>query len=145
MEGINWTQVMQTACYLVITVVLPVIAKPVFAFFKAKALESVDKVEDNTAKRYLKMALEDVSDAVEHTFQTYVDSLKDKGEFNKEAGEEAFNRAKERALSLMSEDVKKYIETAYGDLNLWLETQIEANVRAGKMGVSVTQAVEING
>lgn len=61
-------------------------------------------------------------------FQTYVESLKKSGNFGAEAQLEALNKAKEIALSQLSEEVKEYITTNYGDINNWLTTQIEATI-----------------
>ena len=43
-------------------------------------------------------------------------------------GTEALNKAKDIALSQLSEEVKDYITKNYGDIDNWLTTQIEATI-----------------
>ena len=50
------------------------------------------------------------------------------GIFDKEAQVEALTRAKNIALSQITEDTKKYIEDNYGDFNNWVTIQIEATI-----------------
>ena len=45
-----------------------------------------------------------------------------------EAQKEAFQKTLSAVLSLLSDEAKTYIQTAYGDLNTYLTTQIEAVV-----------------
>ena len=69
-----------------------------------------------------------VTNAVRAVFQTYVDSLKQSGEVGKEAQIETLNQTKNIALTQLSEDVKEYIKSKFGDINTWLKTQIEATI-----------------
>ena len=61
-------------------------------------------------------------------FQTYVDSLKKSGGFNKEAQIEAFTKAKDIALSQLTEDAKIHIHENYGSVDEWMRVQIEATI-----------------
>lgn len=61
-------------------------------------------------------------------FQTYFDALKKEGRFDKDSQLAALNKAKEMALGQMTEDVKTFINKSYGDLDSWLNTQIEATI-----------------
>lgn len=71
--------------------------------------------------------------AVKTVFQTYVDALKKEGKFDKESQILALTKAKDIALSQMTEDVKEFIQTNYGELDLWLTIQIEATINTLKM------------
>ena len=86
------------------------------------------KIENEKARDLLTQATEAVTNAVRAVFQTYVDSLKKSGNFGADAQLEALNKAKDIALSQLSEDVKNYIQNNYGDINIWLTTQIEATI-----------------
>lgn len=48
--------------------------------------------------------------------------------FDKDAQEIALTKAKEVAMTQMSEEVKTYITTNYGSLEEWLTVQIEATI-----------------
>lgn len=61
-------------------------------------------------------------------FQTYVDTLKKNGTFDVESLKIALAKAKDEALSQMSDEIKEYITTNYGNLENWLTTQIEATI-----------------
>lgn len=86
------------------------------------------KVGNETLSRYLTEAVGIVNNAVKATYQTYVQSLKAAGTFDKEAQTAALEKAKYAALSQLSEDAREYIRSMYGDLDKWLETQIESSL-----------------
>ena len=86
------------------------------------------KIGDETAARYLTGAIGIVDGAVKATYQTYVQALKESGDFDKEAQLAALEKAKYAALAQLSEDAKEYIRALYGDLDKWLETQIESRL-----------------
>lgn len=90
------------------------------------------KIKDENAKQQLTKATEIVTRAVSSVFQTYVESLKASGGFDTEKQKVALIKAKNTALSQMSEDVKTYINTTYGNLENWLEAQIESTIYALK-------------
>ena len=88
-----------------------------------------DKLNSEIANRYLEIAEKTVTDCVMATNQTYVDSLKNNGAFDKEAWTTAFEKSKNKALKLLSEAQKEVIVEIYGDLETWLNTQIECKVK----------------
>ena len=49
-------------------------------------------------------------------YQYYLQTV----EYEKEVQIEALNQTKNIALSLLSEDVKEYIKSNFGDINSWL-------------------------
>lgn len=139
----DWVKLLESLLYVVFTVCVPLVIKAMYPYLKAKSQEAATKVESETAQKYLGYALDAVVDSVTFTFQTYVDSLKAAGEFNAETGKEAFNKAKTRALELMTDEVKNFIKMTYGDLDIWLETKIEAEVKTQKSGVLVGTELEV--
>ena len=86
------------------------------------------KIGDETAAKYINGAIGIVDGAVKATYQTYVQALKESGDFDKEAQLAALEKAKYAALAQLSEDAKEYIRALYGDLDQWLETQIESRL-----------------
>ena len=69
-----------------------------------------------------------VDDCVNYTSQTFVNALKKEGKFTKEEWKIAFDMSKDRVLALMTEEMAEAIEDCFGDLNIWIETQIETDV-----------------
>lgn len=114
-----------------------VAAVPVIAAFASKGLSAlsryfIEKMENETAKKYLTAAEEAAKKAVTYTSQTYVDALKKSDCFSKENQEEALNMAVEKAKSLLTAEAIVFLEEAYGDVTEFLKTNIEAEVREQK-------------
>ena len=87
-----------------------------------------NKVNNETAQKYLNNAIDVVNNAVKTTYQTYVQALKETGTFDKDAQLAALEKAKYAALSQLSVDAKNYITEAFGDIDKWLETKIESSI-----------------
>ena len=77
--------------------------------------------------------IDNIGDIVIMVSQTFVDSLKESGNFDKEAQAKAFKMAKPDALDGMSDSMKKYIDKYCGGLDEWLRIQIEAWVKKNKI------------
>lgn len=71
-------------------------------------------------------------DAVKCVFQTYVEALKKEGSFNKDAQLIALNKTKDIVPAQLSDDIKNYINKNFGDINTWINTQIEASINTLK-------------
>ena len=117
-----------------------VAAVPVCAEFIAKGLKALaaylgQKSESDTARKYLETAADAISTAVTYTSQVYVDKLKETGQFTKENQREALGIAVAQAKNLLTAEAAAFLESAYGDLNEYLQSRIEAEVRNQKMGV----------
>lgn len=109
---------------IVTAVIIPVIS---FLGFKLSSFLS-EKIKDEKAAAFLKRACEIVLNAVRSVFQTYVESLKNSGSFNQDAQAIAFNKAKAIILNQMTQELKTFIITNYGDLDEWIRNQIEASI-----------------
>ncbi len=118
-------------CSLILLVTAVVI--PVISLLGAKLVSWLStKIKNEKANKMIKTATEIVVSAVKTVFQTYVDALKKEGKFDKESQMLALTKAKDIALSQMTKDVKEFIQTNYGELDLWLTTQIEATINTLK-------------
>lgn len=73
-----------------------------------------------------------ITTCVISTNQTYVDSLKAQGKFDLEAQQVAFTMTYEAVLELLSDEAKKYLIEAFGDLEAYITKQIEAEVNIQK-------------
>ena len=117
-----------------------VAAVPVIVTFFCKAVQAAAKYlggksENDSVQWYLDEVAEAICTAVTFTSQTYVDALKKTGQFAEESQKEALNTALEQTKSLLTVEAIKYLKDAYGDLNEYLKSRIEAEVRNQKMGV----------
>ena len=113
----------------VLSVLLTAVILPLISIAGTQLIKFINsKIKNNELAKQLTTATTIVTNAVRVVFQTYVDTLKKNGNFDKETQVEALTRAKNIALSQITEDTKSYIEENYGDFNNWLTTQIEATI-----------------
>lgn len=118
----------------IISVLVTAVVIPVISLLGAKLVSWLStKIKNEKVNKMIKTATEIVVSVVKTVFQTYVDALKKEGKFDKESQILALTKAKDIALSQMTEDVKEFIQTNYGELDLWLTTQIEATINTLKM------------
>lgn len=101
-------------------------------FLNSKKQEVEVKIENETAQKYINMALDTIAECVVATNQTYVDSLKAQGKFDMEAQKVAFQKTFDNVMALLSQEAKDYLTVAYGDLTNYLTTRIEAQVKISK-------------
>lgn len=90
------------------------------------------KLKNEKAAGYIQKATTIVINAVKSVFQTYVDSLKKSGTFNEEAQKKALEQCKTIIHAQLTEDVKAFLTEAYGDFEVWVNTQIEASINTLK-------------
>ena len=129
----NWSELISNIFQVCLLPLLGILTKYLVAFIAMKSEEMKQKTNNETAQKYLQMATDTITACVIATNQTYVESLKAQGKFDKEAQEVAFNKTLEAVLALMNEEVKEYITEVFGDLNTYLTTQIEAAVNGTKV------------
>lgn len=138
MNEILTNELLITLIQVVIIPAIPVLVTYLVKFLKAKSDQATVKIDNELIRIYLNEATDAVLQAVTYTAQTYVDSLKKQGKFDKEAQEQAFNTAKDVALKLLTEEAKLMIADLYGDLTIWLDTKIEQTVNEQKNFVLTT-------
>lgn len=84
----------------------------------------------------LKAMVEDfhelVKDNVLETYQTFVEELKDKNEFTKDAQKCALIKSRDHIVENLTQDMKDWITKNKGDINTFVESQIEAQIGALK-------------
>ena len=111
----------------IISVVVTSIVLPLISIAGAKLIQFLNsKIKNNKAADLLTTATTIVINAVRSVFQTYVEALKKEGNFNKDAQLIALTKAKDIAVTQMTDEVKNYLVTTYGSLDSWLDTNIEA-------------------
>ena len=112
----------------IISVVVTAVILPLISYAGARLIAWLNaKIKDENAKQQLTVATDIVMNAVRSVFQTYVETLKKNGTFDKESQKVALIKAKDDALSQMSDEIKDYITKNYGDLETWI-TQIESTI-----------------
>lgn len=89
--------------------------------------------DDEYIDKYIDKAEKIVIDSVLEVSQTFVDVLKENGKFDVIAQRQAFEKARKNILLLLTEEGQAIIDFVYGDLDLWIQTQIEATVKSLKV------------
>lgn len=101
-------------------------------FIKIKSKEAQDKIDNDTADKYIGMLADTITACVIATNQTYVEALKKDNAFTAEAQKEAFNLTFDAVMAVLTDDAKKYLTSIYGDLNAYISAKIEAEVNLNK-------------
>ncbi|RKJ40220.1 hypothetical protein D7X94_08725 [Acutalibacter sp. 1XD8-33] len=126
-----------TLLQAVIVAAVPVCAAFIGQAVKALAAYLGRKSDSDMARKYLEAAASAISTAVTYTSQTYVDGLKKAGAFTPENQREALEIALGQAQSLLTKEAKAFLKEAYGDLEAYLKSRIEAEVRNQKTALPV--------
>ena len=108
-------------------------------YINAKKVEISTNVDNKLADKYINMLADTITKCVIATNQTYVDSLKDKEVFTVEAQKEAYQKTMDAVMAILSEEAKTYLTNTFGDLETYLQTQIEATVSANKKAPTTTE------
>ncbi len=124
-----------TVLQAVLVAVVPVCAVYIGKGVKAVVQYFGAKSDNDLAKKYMNAVADAVSTAVTYTSQVYVDKLKEQGQFSKENQVEALGIAIAQAKNMLTAEAAGFLQNAYGDINEYLKSRIEAEVRNQKMGV----------
>ena len=119
--------------YAVSTAAIPVCAAFLVQFLFRKSAQIGAQTDSLTAKKLLDEVTSAVTTAVTYTSQTYVDSLKKNGKFTPENQKIALDLSVERAKKLLTSEAKVFLNNAYGNLNDYLVSRAEAEVRRQKL------------
>jgi recombinational DNA repair protein (RecF pathway) len=117
------------------TLIVPLLAVVtvfLIRWFTAQAEELKKKTDNEIAQKYIDLLNNTIVTCVTATNQTYVNALKDKNMFDKEAQEEAFRRTFEAVQEILSDEARVYLNEIYNDLNEYIVNQIEATVNYEK-------------
>ena len=101
-------------------------------YINTKMKTLADTTSDEKQKKYIEMLNNTITDCVIATTQTYVDTLKKQGKFDKEAQEQAFLMTFNAVSGLLTEESKKYLNEAIEDLDLYIKQKIESEVNINK-------------
>ena len=118
-------EIIQQIFELCIVPLLAVLTGYIVTWIKAKTAE----IEQN---KYTALISDTIIQCVIATNQTYVETLKKEGKFDAEAQEKAFEITKQAVLGVLSNQARDFIEITYGDVEAWLNQQIEASINTYK-------------
>lgn len=117
----------------VLSVVVTAVVIPLISLLGTKLIQLIGaKIKDEKAANFLSKATAIVLDAVKSVFQTYVESLKNSGKFDETAQKTALEKAKAIIKAQFNDELITYIKSNYGDLDEWINNQIEASINSLK-------------
>lgn len=95
-----------------------------------------------TTKEKLEIIEKIIESSVIYVNQTFVDVLKENGDFDNNDKCEAFSSAKVLIKEQLSDDLIKVINSIYDDVDTYLDTMIESYVSKNKMSVIIQEDIE---
>ena len=128
----DWLNLLTQIFEVCIIPLLAVLTTYIVKYIQVKSTEITEKTDNALIDKYTIMLADTISACVLATNQTYVEALKKQGSFDAEAQKEAFNMTLNAVMSILSEDAKEYLSEAFGDLNAYITSQIEASVNVNK-------------
>ena len=128
----NTLELLQQIFQVCIIPLLGVLTSYIVMYVHKKTDELKQTTDNEMYHKYLEMLKETVVDCVLATNQTYVEALKKKNAFDKEAQKEAFALTYNAVVSILAEDAQEYLDTVFDDLSGFIEKLIEAEVNKNK-------------
>ena len=128
----DWLALLSDIFEVCVLPLLGVLTMYIVKFIQVKSTEITNKVDNDLVDKYVAMLAVTIENCIIATNQTYVESLKQAGKFDAEAQKTAFNMTKNAVMTILSDEAKKYLESAVGDLNEYITQQIEAAVNVNK-------------
>ena len=129
----EWLPLLYQILELCIIPLLGVLTAYFVKFINAKSSEIQQKVDNDTADKYIAMVTKTISECVIATNQTYVEALKKQNAFTSEAQKEAFKLTYDAVMAILTEDAKAYLAEIYGDVAAYITNKIEAEVNISKI------------
>lgn len=128
----NFNEVLLTVFQIVGIPLLTALTGVAVKWINTKANEIKAKTDNAYAQKYISMLNDTITTAVIAVNQTYVDSLKDKDDFNEEAQMEAFTRVYDTVMNSLTEESYNYLNEAIGDIEQYVTNKIEEAVKINK-------------
>lgn len=128
----NYTEFITNIFQVCIIPLLGVLTTFLVKWLQIKSNELQIKMDNEVANKYMDMLTNTITECVLATNQTYVEALKQQNKFDLEAQKIAFDKTSEAVMAILTEDAKKYLESAVGDLELFIKQKIEAEVNLNK-------------
>lgn len=128
----DWLNLLTEIFEVCIVPLLAVLTTYAVKYIQVKSNEITIQSNNILVDKYTTMLADTISACVLATNQTYVNSLKQQGKFDAEAQKIAFDMTLNAVLTILSDDATDYLSEAFGDLNAYISSQIEASVNVNK-------------
>ena len=128
----DWLNLLTQIFEVCIIPLLGVLTAYIVKYIQVKSAEITKSTDNTLIDKYTGMLADTISACVLATNQTYVETLKKQGKFDAEAQKIAFNMTLDAVMNILNEDAKEYLSEAFGDLNSYIASQIEASINVNK-------------
>lgn len=128
----EWLEILNTAAQTLVPLVLTALVVTALFYLEKLMKKGKEATDSELVDKYLDMLQNTITDAVLATTQTYVDAMKKQNMFDEEAQKHAFKLSYDAVMKVLTDDAKKYIESAVGDLETYITNKIEATVKLNK-------------
>ena len=132
----NYMEMLQKIFEVCIIPLLGILTTYLVLFIKQKSKELQETTDNELYKKYIELLQDTIVRCVIATNQTYVEALKDKNAFDKEAQEHAFKMTYDAVMAILTDDAKVYLSNVFGDLEIYITKLIEAEVNVNKNPVA---------
>lgn len=132
----EWLTLLADIFEVCIIPLLAVLTTYIVKYVQVKSAEITANTDNALVDKYTIMLAETISTCVLATNQTYVEALKKQGSFGIEEQKIAFDKTLNAVMTILSEEAKDYLSEAFGDLNAYVTSQIEATVNSNKIVVA---------
>ena len=129
----NWLTLLNEIFEACIIPFLGILTAYIVKYIQIKTEEIQKTTENKLIEKYINMLSSTVSDCVIATIQTYVETLKKEGKFDLTSQKTAYEMTKTAVMSILTEETKKYLTLAVGDLNIYISQLIESAINAEKV------------
>lgn len=133
----DYMEMLQKIFEVCIIPLLGVLTTYLVLFIKQKSKELQETTDNELYKKYIELLQDTIVRCVIATNQTYVEALKDKNAFDKEAQEHAFKMTYDAVMAILTDDAKVYLSNVFGDLEVYITKLIEAEVNVNKNPVAL--------
>lgn len=133
----NYMEMLQKIFEVCIIPLLGVLTTYLVLFIKQKSKELQETTDNELYKKYIELLQDTIVHCVIATNQTYVEALKNKNAFDKEAQEHAFKMTYDAVMEILTDDAKVYLSNVFGDLEVYITKLIEAEVNVNKNPVAL--------
>lgn len=141
----NWTELIPKIFEICLFPLLGILTAYLVQLIKVKMEQLSEKINNDTFNKYTYMLADTITSCVIAVNQTYVDTLKKEGRFDKDAQKEAFTRVYKQVMAILEGEAYDYLSTIYSDLNGYITALIEQRVRDYKIEKPVIEDTEAVG
>ena len=133
----DYMEMLQKIFEVCVIPLLGILTTYLVIFIKQKSKELQETTDNELYKKYIELLQDTIVRCVIATNQTYVEALKNKNAFDKEAQEHAFKMTYDAVMAILTDDAKVYLSNVFGDLETYITKLIEAEVNVNKNTVTL--------